>query len=350
MARDVPRISNERFGYLGTRSLGPRDCGAGRPAGRRVRGLGRGWRSVSASARFSSAGALGRLHRMYRGVYSIADRGPDPPWALASGAAGLGSAGDPLLVIRGRPGDTTLERRRHPRRCSRAERPEPPRYQRALRPIARSWRIDDADGIRCTTVARTLLAVAARGDDRRSESRVSARRCCRIFDGREVDALLLRAPGLPGAPLLRRVHGDAREDGTKNPFEASRAPVLRAHAGWPNRRCNVWLSNRGARHRSGLPLAPAACNPRDRRQETHGTRTAFHDDRPARSAAVAQRLAADSRNLPPSRPIEPAGRSGQYSPRSPAAPARRARRGRRARRSRRPSCSRPAPARSAAPR
>ena len=225
-------------------------------------------------------GRTGRLHRMYRGVYSIVDprlltrRGHWRAALLAYGSEAIlfSSSAGALWGIRPSnggvihvavPGQSAQSRPGINAHCGRSLAPGD---------------IDDAEGIRCTTVARTLLALAARGDEQALRASFKRAEVLRIFDGREVDALLLRSAGLPGAPLLRRVHGDAREDGTKNPFEASLLQFCeRMRLAKPE--VNVWLRIEERDIEADFLWRRQRVILETDGWETHGTRTAFHNDR-----------------------------------------------------------------------
>ena len=78
------------------------------------------------------------------------------------------------------------------------------------------------DGIPITTVARTLVDVAAGGRRRTVERAVEESERRRLFDLAAVDAVLERHPRRPGAPLLRAVLAGYRDDHLRTRMELER--------------------------------------------------------------------------------------------------------------------------------
>jgi predicted transcriptional regulator of viral defense system len=64
------------------------------------------------------------------------------------------------------------------------------------------------EGIPCTTVARTLVDLAARGDRPGLIAAITRAEELRVYDGAKVEAVLERARGKRGARLLREVLAD----------------------------------------------------------------------------------------------------------------------------------------------
>lgn len=222
----------------------------------------------------------GRLHRIYSGVYSVADprlltaRGHWRAALLAYGpqATLVGPTAAAHCGIR--PSSSSVVHLSVPGRMGRGRPGIRVHDGRTLTEAD----IELVDDLRYTTFARTLLAIAAQGDELDVRAAVRRAEILRIFDGREIDALLQEANGLPGAPLLRKVHGDPLTDRAKNPFERSVLPFCRIH-GLDEPEVNQWITV------EDRTLQPDFLW-RDRKViletdgfETHGTRTAFGDDR-----------------------------------------------------------------------
>jgi hypothetical protein len=164
---------------------------------RQLRRLGYGRPSIT------KATAAGRLHRLYRGAYAVGHLDLSThshclaavfacePGALLSHGAAAWLWG----LYRYRPGtiDITTPTRRHRREGLRI-------HHAKLTPADR----DERDGIPVTSVARTLLDQAARVSAPGLERLLERSEELQLFDLREVDELLGRAGGHPGAGPLRR--------------------------------------------------------------------------------------------------------------------------------------------------
>jgi very-short-patch-repair endonuclease len=139
-------------------------------------------------------------------------------------------------------------------------------------------------GIPTTTVHRTLLDVAALARGGELERAVAQAERLRMYDHREIQAVLERANGHRGVGLLRRATSRTPR-WTRNEWEAEFLQLLR-DAGLPEPRTNEPF------HAPGHgPCEPDYHWPEQRviveldGFETHGTRAAFHADR-AKDAAL----------------------------------------------------------------
>lgn len=163
---------------------------------RQLAGLGYSRSSVS------KATTAGRLHRLHRGVYAVGHM--DLSWqshclaavlACAPALASHTSAAWLWGVLRNRPGafHVTTKTRRHPKPYVQLHHGRLMDEDRAVR-----------DGIPVTSLARTLLDLAAMLPARRLRRAIERSEELRLFDLGPVDSLLARAGGHPGAGRLRR--------------------------------------------------------------------------------------------------------------------------------------------------
>jgi very-short-patch-repair endonuclease len=138
--------------------------------------------------------------------------------------------------------------------------------------------VTEVDGIPCTTVARTLLDVAALGDRSALVSAITRAEELRVYDGIAVEAVRGRAQGKRGARLLREVLADWSDDRTRSQFERELLAFLRRHA-LPEPEVNAWIT---VEDRTLQPdfmwRGPRVILETDG-YATHGTRKAFGDDR-----------------------------------------------------------------------
>lgn len=138
--------------------------------------------------------------------------------------------------------------------------------------------VTEVNGIPCTTVARTLLDLAALGDRQALISAITRAEELRVYDGAEVGAALDRARGKRGARLLRSVLADWSDDRTRSHFERELLAFLRRHD-LPEPEVNTWITV------ENRTIQPDFMWPRQRviletdGYATHGTRKAFGDDR-----------------------------------------------------------------------
>jgi very-short-patch-repair endonuclease len=221
--------------------------------------------------------AMGRLHRVHRGVYAVGHRVLD--WRGVLMAAVLACGPGTLLSHRGaarlwgiRPDssrvvDVTVVgcgRRRRPGIGVHGVRALDPRDVTAL------------DGIPVTTLPRTLLDLAEVAPTDRVARAIEEAERKRIFDRRALEELLERSPGRRGRRPLHSLLADSGpiEPATREELERRFQQVIHqarlphplintlvegfeVDAYWPDHHLIVELDG----------------------YETHGTRTAFEDDR-----------------------------------------------------------------------
>ena len=226
----------------------------------------------------------GRLHRVHHGVYALGHTalraegrrlaavlacGPGAVLSHRSAAAHWGLLRTDQTRI-----DVTAPRGRHGAPGIRLHR-------------TRSLDAEDIahhEGIPITTVHRTLLDVAAMARGGELERAVAQAERLRLYDHREIQAVLERANGHGGVGVLR--HATSREPKwTRNEWEAAFLKLLR-EAGMPEPQTNEafhapdhghcepdyhWPEHRVIVELDGF--------------ETHGTRAAFRADR-AKDAAL----------------------------------------------------------------
>jgi hypothetical protein len=235
--------------------------------------------------------AAGRLHRRHRGVYSV---GHDiTPWqghfmaaVLACGEGAVASH-EAAARIHG-----MLER------AGRLHVTVPGRRVRIVGIDAHDTnRLEPhdsavADRIPCTSVARTIVDVAERGDRRRIERMMDRAEQLRIFDLSAIHRVLEHARGRSGARLVRSLIGSEASGLTRNELEErlfaictrvglprpevnfaivlhDGGPHVVADFAWPELKLIVetdgWASH-------GTPLAFVSDRRRDRRLDAEGWR------------------------------------------------------------------------------
>lgn len=226
----------------------------------------------------------GELHPVFRGVFAVGHlaigrRGRMLAAVLACGDGTVLSHGSAaelqgLWDKRVTPVDVIPPRR--------AGRKIPDiRWHNVLRPVPEE--IEIREGIPCTTVARTVVDMAGRTGFRSLSRLVEQAAIQRRLDVPEVDRVLARGRRR-GAPNLRTIldlwrTDDERKPRLRSPLEALLLPALIA-AGVPRPECNVKLRVDGGRPLEvdllwrSQRLAIEADG-----EETHGTRSAFQEDR-----------------------------------------------------------------------
>jgi very-short-patch-repair endonuclease len=226
-------------------------------------------------AAIGRAMAAGRLHRIHRGVYAVgharlSKHGRSLAAVLACGRGAVTShfsAGwlwglfpeCPILP------EVTVPGRGHTRAGIRIHfAPALSREDRAVR-----------EGIPATSLARTLLDLAARIPSRRLERAIERSEQLRVFDLGEIDDLLTRTTRHPGAKRLRRTLAAYRDPAfTRSGLERAFLDLVR-RAGLPRPAMNTFVAGYEIdayweRERFAVELDGYA---------THGTRAAFERDR-----------------------------------------------------------------------
>lgn len=225
--------------------------------------------------------ASGRLHRQYRGVYAVGHgrltrEGRFMAAVLAYGPPAVLSYRSAAGMWGVRPDNRPRIDVSLPRRSVRSRAGIDAHASITLT----AGDCTTVDGIPCTTVARTLLDLAAVVDRRGVERAIEQADVLRLFDLRSVDDVLHRAGGHRGAPVLRAVLADLAEPAiTRSDVEERFISVCRA-AALPSPEVNaslvidegpaievdfLWRAHR-------LAIETDAFG-------THGTRQAFERDR-----------------------------------------------------------------------
>jgi hypothetical protein len=187
--------------------------------------------------------AIDRLHRIHRGVYGIAPRallsreghwmaavlacGPDAVLSHRSAAAlhGLRSSGSSRI-------DVTVPRR---------TRQKPGLRTHSSKTLTRAD-ITTVNGIRCTTVARTLLDMAGVIDRRQLERALDQAEILHVFDLTAIDEQIARHPTRRGAKKLQAILEEHYVGSTPtwNDFEEAFLALTR-RSGLPDPECNLLL-------------------------------------------------------------------------------------------------------------
>lgn len=225
--------------------------------------------------------AVGRLHRVRRGVYAV-------------GAAPLSfEARLMAAVLACGPGAVLSHRSAAALWGIRGSTPEhidvtaPAAGGRGHRGIAahsaiglRTSETTRCGGIPCTTVARTLLDLAENGHRRGLERAIDRAEEFRLLDLRTVGDVLDHASGRRGAPLLRAVVAEyaAGDALTKSELE-ERFLELCGQAGVPRPRVNAWLTVDGHAMQVDFLWPAARIVVETDGYRFHNSRRAFETDR-----------------------------------------------------------------------
>ena len=152
--------------------------------------------------------------------------------------------------------------------------------------------IEVRNGIACATPSRTLVDMAGRLGERSLRRMVEQAAVLRVLDVAEIDRVLARGRRR-GAPLLRTILAawrprDGRQPHLRSLLEGRVLPAL-VEAGLPHPECNVRMRIDGHPRPLEIDLLW-----REQRlvietdgEETHGTRSAFQEDRRRDQALVA---------------------------------------------------------------
>lgn len=222
--------------------------------------------------------ATGRLVRLHRGVFAVGHGAVSPNGNRLAAVMACG----PQALLSHRSAAALWGLRPY---GGRPEVSVPSAAGRAVRGVAvhrcRSLTPEDAtevDAIPCTTVARTLLDIAAAGDEEGLIAAIKRSEELRIYDGAAVLAVLERARGKRGARLLGAVVANWSDDRTRSQFERELLAFLRRHA-LPQPKVNAWITveNRTIQPDFMWPAQRVILETDG--YATHGTRKAFGDDR-----------------------------------------------------------------------
>jgi predicted transcriptional regulator of viral defense system len=225
--------------------------------------------------------ACGRLHRIYAGVFAVGHapltRGG---WYLA---AVLACGEDAALSVREcaawrhlRPSNRSTVDVTTPRRAGRGRRGIDAHTSAAL--LARDTEV--VDGIRCTTVARTLLDLGAVLPRRAVERAFDQAEVLRVLDAREIEDVLARTNGHRGNATLRAIlteHAPASTL-TRSGLEERFLAICRG-AGLPRPEVNAWIALEPTGYEADFLWRAHGWIAEVDSERVHGTRRAFEDDR-----------------------------------------------------------------------
>ena len=175
------------------------------------------------------------------------------------------------------------------RSCSRVriDVTSPSRRGRGLRGIEvhsgatlRECDVEEVDGIRCTTVARTLLDLADVVSPREVERACEQALRLRLFDLKAVHEQLARANGRRGAPVLRAILTERLRSSTltRTKLEERFLALCRA-ARLPQPRVNEWIAVEPTGYEADFLWRERRLIAEVDGWEDHGTRRAFEHDR-----------------------------------------------------------------------
>jgi hypothetical protein len=186
----------------------------------------------------------GRLHRLYRGVFSVGHRILTPSGYLMAAALACGPDAVISYVdaaelhgIRRRGYARTRIHVTCPTRAGRREKRLRIHRGDKLRPQD----VTRVDRIPCTSVPLTLLDLAESGPVKREVERAEA---LGIFDLTAIHELLERSNGRRGAHRLRQAVGDAQPAFTRSEIEDMVLTICE-NAGLPRPLVNVWIPELG---------------------------------------------------------------------------------------------------------
>jgi very-short-patch-repair endonuclease len=243
------------------------------PQLRLVGGLGR--------AAVAKRAAVGRLHRVHRGVYAVGR-----PRLETHGrwmAAVLACGAEAVLSRRSAAGLSGLRRDARPSTdvCV-------PSAGARVRPgidVHRSttlepWDITTVDGIPCTTVARTLVDLGDVVNRRAVERAVDQADVLNVFDLRAVEEVLARAGPRRGAGILRAVLADYAEPTLTSKELEERFLALCRQASLPSPAVNAWITlDDGIAYKADFLWRKARLIVETDGRDVHTTRKAFEHDR-----------------------------------------------------------------------
>ncbi len=139
--------------------------------------------------------------------------------------------------------------------------------------------IETIDGIRCTSVARTLLDLGAVLPRRAVERAVDRAELLRVLDVKQIDDVLSRVGGHRGAGVLRAVLGEyAGPTRTRNDLEEAFLAICRA-AALPQPEVNVWIALEPIGYEVDFLWRSQRLIAETDGRDPHTTRHAFEHDR-----------------------------------------------------------------------
>jgi very-short-patch-repair endonuclease/predicted transcriptional regulator of viral defense system len=238
-----------------------------------VGGLGR--------AAVAKRAAVGRLHRIHRGVYAVGRPRLDTRgrWMAAVLACG------PETKLSRRSAAGLLGMRRDERARTDVCVPGTGARSRAGIDVHCSLTLTDddvtaVDGIPCTTVARTLVDLGDVVDRRAVERAVDQAEVVQLFDLRAVEEVLERAGPKRGAGILRAVLADrAGPTITRSELEERFLALVRA-AALPSPAVNAWITlGDGISYQADFIWQRERLIVETDGRDVHTTRKAFEHDR-----------------------------------------------------------------------
>jgi Transcriptional regulator, AbiEi antitoxin/Protein of unknown function (DUF559) len=225
--------------------------------------------------------AAGRLHRMHRGVYAVGHprltvKGRWMAAVLAGGPGAVLSHRDAAALWRIRKSARAAIDVTTPRRGGRSLSGIEVHRTRYLPPED----VTEIDGIPCTTLARTLLDLAEVVDRRQVERACDEAEVLRLLDASALDAVLSRARGRRGVPVLRAILDEHAigETVTRSEME-ERFLALCDRAGLPRPEVNAWIALGGAHAQADFLWREQRLIVETDGRAAHGTRRAFERDR-----------------------------------------------------------------------
>ena len=138
--------------------------------------------------------------------------------------------------------------------------------------------VTEVEAIPCTTVARTLIDLAAVVDRRGVGGAIARAEELRLYDGAAVEAVLARSQGKRGAKLLRAVLAEWSDDPARSHFERRLLAFLRGHA-LPRPAVNEWMTVEDRTIQPDFMWRERQVILETDGYATHGTRKAFAEDR-----------------------------------------------------------------------
>jgi len=225
--------------------------------------------------------AAGRLHRVHAGVYAVGHaRLTRDGWYMA---ALLACGNDAALSHRSaaakrelRPSTRGLIDVISPRQSGRRRDGIDAHTSATLLPRD----IEEIDGIRCTTVARTLLDLAAVLPRRAVERAYDQAALREVLDARQIDDVFARTHGHRGNATLRAIveQHAAGSTLTRSKLEERFLAICR-RAGLPQPEVNVWIALEPTGYEADFLWRAHGLIAEVDGIDVHGTRRAFEHDR-----------------------------------------------------------------------
>jgi len=224
--------------------------------------------------------AVGRLHRVHRGVYAVGHRllTGRGEWMAAVLAYG------PEAVLSHRSAAALWELLRDarsridvsvPRRAVRARPTICAHASLALRPAD----VTSRDGIPCTGVVRTLLDLAEAVPRRQLDAAVEQAEVLGLLDLRAIEEVLAGAPGHRGSGSLRATIAAGVEPALTASELEERFLAIAREAGLPRPEVNAWLAAGGDHLKVDFLWRSARLVVETDGHAFHGHRRAFERDR-----------------------------------------------------------------------